>query len=388
MGKLDESNLQAEVPTNHLEYEVSQACDRSISSIIPPEEEKAEAMDFQRKIIGDLLVRLERHTIGDMLALLDCDNASDRRQLSKHWELKCTHLLTQCAAAPEEDEINESEAIKEMEEWKRIQEERIMSSILPIQNLQQDESGAEGGLAANTIGGKRLFARIASEDPSLRITMKRVATTSTNLTDQIKHEAEIERIVIEERLSLAVGIGPIMKTVLKKDLASMEAILHSTKASCEEEEQCQDRVYFELSCQQCKGHHMKFVGSAKNEQDLKAIIKRLFDQVANIVRKKKAKKSGSLDSVSSNTTVATSPSVIPREESRSTIFAVHLWQSWSANFAVHFAQHFKSPKNMLGMKKTLSEKRIIEICQEIVKIEVLRRQTGLGLYWERVQMGV
>lgn len=377
MVELIEPTLQAEGPKNNNENEASPVCVCDTSSVDQPIEEQIAAIDLQRRandekaILKDLLQRLERHAVGDILALLDSDNEVDRQKLLNHWETKGTQLLTQCLEL--KDKIKKNKAIKELEDWIMIQEERIVSA----REWQQEESDTAKGQKEGTtkenpaasVEEKKPFARIASEDPTLRKTMKRVATTSTDLTDQIRQEADIERTVIEERLALEEGVGPIEKTKLEKELASITAILQSTKTI--KEEYRKDCVYFELSCRKCNGHHMKFVGAAVDFQYLRAARNSLFGQVVNMVRKK-----------SNKTLTNNTQDKVPRE-------------SWSTNFALHFSQHCKPSKNLLGMKNTLSEEKIIDICQENIKVEVLKREagsqlfcSGSELFWEIVQLGV
>lgn len=54
-------------------------------------------------------------------------------------------------------------------------------------------------------------------------------------------------------------------------------------------------------------------------------------------------------------------------------------EEWSKEFAEHFAKHCKPS---LPRIKALNEKEIMQVCQEIVKVEVLRRSDGAALMWE------
>lgn len=195
----------------------------------------------------------------------------DMEKLSNHWEYKSTRLLQKCLSL-EGNAKKQSKAIRELDEWKRTQEERIVS----FQKLQQKGFVHHINLSES----KRPFAGRVSEDPSFRTTMKRLKASSKSLHRQIQHEAKIELAAIEERLACSMGIA----MELKKELVSMTAVLH--RISTCKKEQHQEFVYFELSCKKCQGNHMKFVGIANDEQDLEVLVQEHFCQVVKLAQQK------------------------------------------------------------------------------------------------------
>ena len=58
-------------------------------------------------------------------------------------------------------------------------------------------------------------------------------------------------------------------------------------------------------------------------------------------------------------------------------------EAWSQEFAQHFAKHCK-PKGAKAklLRKQVSKEDVVKICQQTVKVEVLRRHDGAELYWE------
>jgi hypothetical protein len=110
-----------------------------------------------------------------------------------------------------------------------------------------------------------------------------------------------------------------------------------------------ERLIYQLSCRQCKGKNLNFVGTT-----LLPVMEQVdihFQEVVQQVQKMNGR-GRRVDSVF--------------------VEGMHSTK-WSATFAQHFAEHCR--------KKCKCAKDVLKYCQNNVKIEILKKESGASLYW-------
>lgn len=316
--------------------------------------------DLNNDLMQKLAKKMEKHNIL---------KSSDRNALKSHWQYKSTRLHMQCMRF-KKNRTKQIEAIKELEDYKRIQMERIAS-------LQYQPS--------KLFTGASPFAKRATFDPSFCASLERIVNSSEEKLDlslQIREEAKIELLALEECLAILDNergkdsLGP------KKELVVVKAILDFT------DDQLSGSEVYQLTCMGCQ-EQMGFVGIT--EMDLKTSIDMHIEQVVKAVRASSGKSKFSVlkklatGSKGSQAAKPTPPEPTkgskpgkgaPAKKSKSD--GPDKREAWSKDFAAHVARHIK-PKSKF---KSASEEEIWWFCRENLKVEVLQRKYGGQLHWE------
>lgn len=311
-------------------------------------------MDEEHTENNERIIKLVEH-VGSTLA----SEPVEKEKLKNHWEYKSTRLLTKCLRS-QRDKEKQYRAAKEMEDWKRIQEERIAS----VQQCWTTDP--------SSLGGVKRFPKRASSDPSFRATLQRVVSTAETTNEQIREEAKIEMMALEELIAMNTET-----LEHKRELVMVQAILESTP---EDPYKAANLVYL-LSCKSCH-EQMDFVGSS--ETDLQTTIEKHYEQVVNVIKKSQgngfvnAFKKSKSKSKSASPPAAKNGPAPPPTKSKSKSNGPDAREAWSKDFAQHVAKHCK-PKSKF---KSVSEADALQFCRDNIKIQVLRRQDGAAMYWE------
>ncbi|KAL9187564.1 hypothetical protein ACHAXT_001667 [Thalassiosira profunda] len=320
--------------------------------------------------------RLSLEEIKNIVVAEDNENADrigklealvgEKDQLVKHWKDKATTLARKCLSLEVNAEEREKR-IAELQDWKKIQDERIVSlqnqtssshsgisganSVSPSPSLSPRPSlyNPRSSIARSSIStkasrhGSRRFSAHALLDPSFEETLRRAAA-SGSIEEQIKEEAAAEVIALEERLATMDG----EREQLMCELETMKAILQETSQSKGKKKKGK-RLVYQLSCRKCNNLH--FVGTTR-----KGLDKTMERHVNAVVKEVKSKGSAADHS--------------------------DQLENWSPDFAAHFAKHINGGSKRFLLKRQASDKEVRRFCQENVKVEVLRRQDGAELMWE------
>lgn len=317
----------------------------------------------QEKENGERIKELEGH-VGQLV-----HEATERDRLVNHWKTKASSLSRKCLSLEDDASVREKH-IEELEDWKRIQEERLVS-------LQQERKLSSSSIPPTTrpslLNSKgRRFSTRASMDSSFSATLKR-ASTKGNITDQVREEAKIEMMALEEQLAMMDKD----KAELLQELATMKAILASVdedKDQKKKKKKKRERLVYQLSCRKCN-KQMNFVGTTTH--DLRTTMERHFDQVVKVATTSNNKKISSSFSKGDNKKKKAENK--EGDDDGEVTNNNNKKEAWSAEFAQHFAKHVKPS---LPRIKSVSPKEVILFCQQNVKVEVLRRSDGAELYWE------
>jgi len=287
------------------------------------------------------------------------DNNQEDTNSLEYWRAKAEELQLKCYAFEAVVEGNEK-SIAELSETNKNQADEI--SILKAQLNTSSPPPPRPNLLSGrgSMGGKsRRFSTRAISNPALLAQLKR-ASMSGDMNEQMKETAKVELMALEEALKEMDG----ERGDLLKELEMMKAIL--TAASGEKQGKKTERLVYQLSCKKCN-QHMNFVGTTHT--DLKTTMERHFDLVVKAGKSSKTYKRKSSGGSACSETSTGSGSGGKKE-------------SWSEEFANHFAKHATKRRVSSGVFKSVSEKDIIKFCRENVKVEVLRRGDGAELMWE------
>jgi len=188
---------------------------------------------------------------------------------------------------------------------------------------------------------------------TLKKSLRRASSSSTSFGEQVKEETKLEIFALESRLTKVND----EQAELQRELDSMRSLLESTqqepkveeKVIVNEKQVTRERLIYQLSCRQCKGKNLNFVGTTM--MDIMEQMDIHFDEVAQQVQKMngKGRRSDAVFTEGINST------------------------KWSASFAQHFAKHCR--------KKCKTHKDVVKYCKKNVKIEVLKKESGAALCW-------
>jgi len=291
------------------------------------------------------------------------DNNQEDTNSLEYWRAKAEELQLKCYAFEAVVEGNEK-SIAELTDQNKNQADEI--SILKAQLNTSSPPAPRPNLLTGrgSMGGKsRRFSTRAISNPALLAQLKR-ASMSGDMNEQMKETAKVELMALEEALKEMDG----ERGDLLKELEMMKAILAA--ANGEKQGKKTERLVYQLSCKKCS-QHMNFVGTTHT--DLKTTMERHFDLVIKAAKSNKDKtftykRKSSGGSACSDTSTGSGSG--GKKE------------SWSEEFANHFAKHATKRRVSSGVFKSVSEKDIIKFCRENVKVEVLRRGDGAELMWE------
>lgn len=297
-------------------------------------------------------------TVGTLI--LDEDKT---KRLLNHWEYKSTRLSMQSNGFESK--------VHDLDNWRKIQDERITSVHRGELTVQSDHQFK--------------FAKRAALDPTFRITLDRVAKEATCINEQIREEAKIEIMALEECVAMDKDdLGP------KRELVAMKAILEIIEKEVD---------VYRISCETCRNDQINFVGPI--ETDLKAAVDKHIDQVAklvsksqgrgvlsNIFKRSKAKGKASPTTETASSAPKRGSMIIRRQKawsndaakSKSKNDGPNPHEAWSKDFAKHVSQHVK-PKSKKS--KSESQSDVIDFCRENLKVEVLQRQPEGNLHWHQ-----
>lgn len=306
-----------------------EACDRSVSR-----QKLKTVMDIEHEENTKRNKELMKY-VGENL-----ESDHDRTDLLNHWEFKSTKLSMKCLSAKGD---NQDKALQELENYKLIQDERMSS-------LKEERSIAFNELSS--LKDHKRFSKRASLDPSFRGTLQRVVRKSSSVVQQIREEAKVEMMAVEECLAIDYHAEPKRELVVLKEIVS-------TLSNCDDD----NTLVYLLSCGNCT-NYMNFVGIT--ETDIKTAVEKHFDQVVNKLIKKSSSGNSNGNSGRDNKKKDANHSPDPRE-------------AWSKDFAQHFAKHYQQKAKKM---RNITEADIIRFCQDNMMIEVLKRQDGTELYWE------
>jgi hypothetical protein len=318
-------------------------------------EESMKNMSYQMELKDD---ENEEH-IGKLMShirQLNKDNKETPLQL-RYWQEKATTLSKKVydleLLLEEQDEsINELLEFKEIqaERIKTLEEEVMKNRMETFEHLVEEENGSTKKKSEKPL---RKLSRRASVDMTLQKSLRRASSSSQSFGEQVKGETKLEIFALESRLAKVND----EQAELQRELDSMRALLESTqqepkveeKIVVKEKQVTRERLIYQLSCRQCKGKNLNFVGTTMI--DIMEQMDIHFNEVAQQVQKMNGKGRRS-DAVFTEGTNST---------------------KWSASFAQHFAKHCR--------KKCKTHKDVIKYCKKNVKIEVLKKESGAALFW-------
>ena len=190
----------------------------------------------------------------------------------------------------------------------------------------------------------RRFSRmsLSSQNPRMSASLQRASQMGLGLDEQMKEEAKLEMLALEDRLKDIGG----EKADLLAEIATMKALIAAAEGKPAGKKT--ERLVYQLSCKKCN-KLSSCVGTTHD--DIKTTMKRHFDQVYEATKGKK----GDLPKPSDNDKL-----------------------NWSIDFTTHFAKHCKPAIKF----KSVSKKDVVTFCRQNVKVEVLKRSDGAELYWE------
>ena len=318
-------------------------------------EESMKNMSYQMELKDD---ENEEHIrkLMSHIRQLNKDNKETPLQL-RYWQEKATTLSKKVydleLLLEEQDEsINELLEFKEIqaERIKTLEEEVLKNRMETFEQLVEDENGSTKKKSAKS---PRRLSRRASVDMTLKKSLRRASSSSQSFGEQVKEETKLEIFALESRLAKVND----EQAELQRELESMRALLQSTqeepkveeKVIVNEKQVTRERLIYQLSCRQCKGKNLNFVGTTM--MDIMEQMDIHFNEVAQQVQKMNGKGRRS-DAVFTEGTNST---------------------KWSASFAQHFAKHCR--------KKCKTHKDVIKYCKKNVKIEVLKKESGAALFW-------